>query len=96
MCCEFYNCYFREEIKWLLVVAAIIVSTVSSILYNRFTVAKDVNLTIYRVEQIEADRASKWARYEDCCEERDELLKLIGEDIAVIKTKLEAMNLKME
>ena len=87
---------FREETKWILVITAIIISAVSSILYNRFTIAKDVNLTIYRVEQIEEDRAARWARYEDCCEERDVLLKIIGEDIAVIKTKLEAMHPEAE
>jgi len=80
--------FVRNELKWI----SIVVAFTASVLFNYFAVTKSVNMNTYRITEIEKDRAFKWSNYEECTEERNELLRSISLDIAVIKTKLEIEN----
>ena len=68
-----------------------IVILVTNILWSYFTVYKQVEFNTYRIQEIEKDRTIRWAKYDECLEDRNLLLKAIGEDIAVIKVKLESI-----
>jgi len=80
--------FFRNEVKWI----AVIVVFTASVLFNYFAVMKAVNMNTYRVGEIEKDRTEKWSNYEKCTTERNDLLRDISMDIAIIKTKLEVEN----
>ena len=79
--------FIRSELKW----ASIVIAFTASVLFNYFTVIKCVQLNTYRIEEIEGDREEKWEKYDECIADRNLLLKAIGEDIAIIKTKLEVI-----
>jgi len=66
-----------------------IVILVTNILWSYFAVYKQVEFNSYRIQEIEKDRVMRWAKYDECLANRNLLLKSIGEDIAVIKVKLQ-------
>jgi len=83
---------FREEIKWLSIVIAIIFS----VLFNYFVIVGKVDNNYYRIGKIEEDRAARWAEYNDTRKIETATLQKMGEDIAVIKTKLEQIENKLK
>lgn len=76
---------FRNEIQWIV----FIVLFITSILFNYFTIIKQVDMTSYRVTKIETARAMVWEDYEEDCNEQTKLLRSIQNDIIKIKTKLD-------
>ena len=75
----------REEIKWVLIISMF----ASSVLINYFTVSKTLEMTVYRVTNIEEARAVIWEKHDIAANENTKKLESIGKDIAVIKKVLE-------
>ena len=82
---------FLEDIKWL----SIIIAFVASVICNYFLLMGDVRSNSYRLNIIEQDRAERWEKYDRECTDRDILLKMMSEDIAIIKVKLEMIEEKL-